>query len=82
MPDEESPFLLDRDASHTSIGAVLSQRQQDAERVVAYASRKLSKCETNYCVTCKELLAVVYFVHYLQGKKFTVRTDHTALQWL
>ena len=53
---------------------------------MAYASRKLSKCETNYCVTRKELLAVVYFVkyfkHYLQGKKFTVRTDHAALQWL
>jgi len=86
MPDEESPFMLDVDASQTSIGAVLSQKQEDVERVVAYASRKLSKCEINYCVTRKELLAVVYFVkyfkHYLQGRRFTVRTDHAALQWL
>ena len=86
MPDEESPFLLDVDAAQTSIGAVLSQRQQGVEKVVAYASRKLSKCEINYCVTRKELLAVVYFVkyfkHYLQGRRFTVRTDHAALQWL
>jgi len=62
MPDEESPFLLDVDAAQTSIGAVLSQRQQGVEKVVAYTSRKLSKCEINYCVTRKELLAVVYFV--------------------
>jgi len=45
MPDEESPFVLDTDAAQTSIGAVLSQRQEGVERVVAYASRKLSKCE-------------------------------------
>jgi len=62
MPDEESPFTLDADAAQTSIGTVLSQRQQCVENVVAYGSRKLSKCEINYCVTRKELLAVVYFV--------------------
>ena len=63
--------------------AVLSQRQQGVEKVVAYASRKLSKCDINYCVTRKELLAVVYFVkyfkHYLQDRRFMVRTDHAAL---
>lgn len=86
MPDDESPWLLDTDASNSAIGAVLSQMQNGVERVVAYASRKLSKCELNYCVTRKELLAVVHFVkyfkHYLLGRKFTVRTDHAALQWL
>jgi len=86
MPDEESVFVLDSDAAQTSIGAVLSQRQQGVERVVAYASRKLSKCEINYCVTRKELLSVVYFVKYfkhnLLGRRLTVRTDHAALQWL
>ena len=55
-------------------------------KVVAYASRKLSKCEINYCVTHKKLLSVVYFVkcfkHYLLGKRFAVRMDHAALQWL
>jgi len=86
MPDEESPFLLDDDAAQTSIGTVLSHRQQGVEKVVAYASQKLSKCEICYCATRKELLAVVYFVkyfkHYLQGRRFTLRTDHAALQWL
>jgi len=40
-PDEESPFALDGDAAQTTIGADLSQRQQGAEKVVTYASRKL-----------------------------------------
>jgi hypothetical protein len=39
-----------------------------------------------YCVTRKELLAVVHFVkhfrHFLYGKTFTVRTDHSSLRWL
>jgi hypothetical protein len=54
--------------------------------VISYASKTLTPSEKNYCVTRRELLAVVTFVrkfrHYLYGKKFTVRTDHRCLQWL
>jgi len=56
------------------------------ERVVAYANRRLDKKETWYCVTRKELLAVVHFARYfrpyLLGKVFKVRTEHSALSWL
>lgn len=42
------------------IGAVLSQYdKQGNEHVIAYGSRLLSKAERNYCVTRKELLAVI-----------------------
>ena len=59
-PDYTKPFTLDTDASDTGIGGVLSQRDADGkERVIAYASRALSKLERNYCVTGRELLAVV-----------------------
>ena len=79
-------FILDTDASHLAIGAVLSQVQDGREKVIAYGSRTLNKPEVNYCVTRKELLAVVYFVkyfkHYLLGRKFTLRTDHGSLTWL
>lgn len=79
-------YILDTDASFNTIGAVLSQVQNGVERVIAYGSRKLSKCEVKYCITRKELLSVYFFVthfkQYLLGSKFVVRTDHKALEWL
>ena len=86
LPDWSTPFVLDTDASDTGIGAVLSQLHGTDEHVIAYGSRMLSKAEKNYCVTKKELLAVVVFLEqfrpYLLGKPFTIRTDHNALTWL
>jgi transposase InsO family protein len=86
MPNDSGEFVLDTDACDNAIGAVLSQRQDGVERVIAYASRSLDRRECNYCVTRKELLAVVhflkYFKQYLLGRTFKVRTDHAALTWL
>ncbi|GFX23935.1 retrovirus-related Pol polyprotein from transposon 412 [Trichonephila clavipes] len=85
-PQPDKPFILDTDASNESVGAVLSQEIDDQERVVAYWSKCLSKPERNYCVTRKELLAIVkaieHFHHYLYGQKFLLRTDHASLTWL
>jgi len=86
MPNDTGTFYLDTDASNFAIGAVLSQLQDDEERVIAYASKKMSRQQLNYCTTRKELLAVYHFIryfkHYLLGRAFIVRTDHSALQWL
>jgi len=86
MPNDDGEFVLDTDASDFAIGAVLSQKQGEHEKVVAYASRRLDRRESKYCVTRKELLAVVYFVRYfkqyLLGRQFKIRTDHSALIWL
>ncbi len=85
-PEFDLPFILDTDASDKGIGAVLSQVQNGRERVIAYASRSLSKAERRYSVTRRELLAVVTFVrhfkHYLYGRRFLLRTDHGSLRWL
>lgn len=70
----------------SGLGSVLSQEIHGKLRVIAYASRTLSKSERRYCVTRKELLAVVFafkrFRHYLYGHKVFVRTDHSALKWV
>ncbi|GFQ86315.1 retrovirus-related Pol polyprotein from transposon 17.6 [Trichonephila clavata] len=85
-PDPEKQFILDTDASHESVGAVLSQEINGQEHVIAYWSKCLSKPERNYCVTRKELLAIVKAVEnfhsYLYGRKFLLRTDHASLTWL
>lgn len=79
-------FILDTDASQFAIGAVLAQKNEGKEEVTAYGSKTLSPAEQNYCVTRRELLAVVYFLKYfrpyLYGQDVTVRTDHGALTWL
>ena len=65
---------------------MLSQVQDGMEKVIAYTSRTLNKAERNYCVTHRELLAVVYFTHYyrsyLLGRRFLLRTGHGSLTWL
>ena len=85
-PAPTGPYFLDTDASAVGVGAVLSQIQDGHERVVAYFSKTLSPAERNYCVTRRELLAVIkavkHFRPYLYGRRFTLRTDHASLRWL
>ena len=84
-PRKEGSFILDTDASNEGIGAVLSQVQDDEEKVIAFASKTLSKTERNYCITRRELLAVVYFTeqfkHFLLGRPFLIRTDNSAVRY-
>ncbi|GFQ89346.1 retrovirus-related Pol polyprotein from transposon 412 [Trichonephila clavata] len=79
-------IIEDTDASHANVGAVLSQEIDGQECVLAYWSKCLSKPERNYCVTRKELLAIVKAVEnfrsYVYGRKFLLRTDHASLTWL
>ena len=66
---------------------MLSQLDDEGrEQVIGYASRLLTKPERQYCVTRRELLAVVTFIQhyrpYLVCRRFTLRTDHGSLTWL
>ena len=84
--EDGGQYILDTDASDYGIGAILSQVQEGREVVLAYASRTLSPAECNYCVTRKELLAIVHharvFKSYLLGRNVLVRTDHSSLKYL
>ena len=83
-PDFTVKFILETDACSHGIGTVLSQLKDEVEHPVPFAIRTLTKAERNYCVTRKELPAVVEFVrhfrHYLLGPKFRIRTDHAPLR--
>ncbi|KAJ9556102.1 hypothetical protein OSB04_010716 [Centaurea solstitialis] len=62
----------------------LTQKRQENEKVIAYASRQLKVHEKNYTTHDLELGAVVFafkiWRHYLYGTKCTIYTDHKSLQ--
>lgn len=86
FPTADGTYILDTDASQTGVGAVLSQIQNNEERVIAYSSRTLNRAQRQYCTTKRELLAAIIFLcqfrHYLYGQRFILRTDHASLIWL
>jgi hypothetical protein len=86
-PNFNKPFFLHTDASNYAIGAVLVQKDDKGhDRVIAYASRVLNPAESNYTVTEKECLAVIWatkrFHTFLQGQPFSIITDYEAIPWL
>ena len=86
VANPNQPFTVTTDASDYAIGAVLSQNQGRGDQPIAYESRKLSPHELNYAIHEKELLAIVHALRtwrtYLEGRHFTVITDHASLEYI
>jgi hypothetical protein len=79
------PYSLEKEATLTtdaSKGALAAVLTQDGHPVI-YISRTLSSAEANYSNIEREALAIFWAIHrlkhYLQGRKFTIRTDHQPL---
>ncbi len=81
-------FVVTTDWSPVAISAVLSQINPESgeEHPLAFASRLLTPAEQNYGATEGECLGVVWAVYkfrpYLHGFRFTIRTDHEALEFM
>lgn len=79
--------MLETDASHLVLGAVLYQLQDGRKKVIAYASRRLRGAKHNdrsYSCMELELLALKWavvekFRGYLLESRFTVLTDSNPL---
>lgn len=84
-PNWELPFKLMCDASDTTVGAVLGQRKDKVFQSIYYASKTLDAAQSNYIVTEKEMLALVFafdkFRSYLVGTKVVVYTDPAAIRY-
>lgn len=83
-PEFQKPFELHTDASGKGLGAVLYQTQDSQKKVIAYASRSLSRAEKNYSAFKLEYLALKWavtekFSDYLTNTHFTVYTDNNPL---
>jgi hypothetical protein len=85
LPRDEGEYVLDVDASLVGAGAILQQYQDGSLRVIEYASRTFNRAERNYCVTRREMAALIFglrhFRQYLLGRRFVVRVDHMALTY-
>ena len=87
-PDYKLPFVLHTDSSSEGLGAVLYQKQNGKLRVIAYASRSVSKAESHYPAHKLEFLELKWavcekFHEYLYGSNlFEVYTDNNPLTYV
>nr|VZI14960.1 unnamed protein product [Spirometra erinaceieuropaei] len=82
-PAPEAQLSLMVDASTVAVGAVLQQHLAGSTQPLAFFSKKLLPAETRYSTFGRELLAIYlavkHFRHFLEGRDFTLFTDHTPL---
>ena len=78
-PDFNKPFEIHTDASHSQLGAVITQDNKP----IAFYTRKLRNGQHNYTTTERELLAIVEtlkeFRTILLGQQIKIYTDRKNL---
>ena len=84
--DPKLPYRLTTDASRTSLGWVLEQKQDGRYKVICYGGKSLTSAQSNYGISDLEALAVITAVKdldcYLRYQNFTILTDHQPLKYM
>ena len=82
-PAKDQPLAISVDAADCAVGGSLDQLQNGHWHPLAFFSKKLSSAERKYATFDRELLAmylaIKQFRHYVEGRKFTIYTDHKPL---
>jgi len=85
-PNWTSPFHISTEASDTTIGASLGQKDIGLTYTIYFISENLIPTELNYTVTKKEILAIIHVVnkfrHYITSYEVFLHTDHSAIRYL
>ncbi|CAH8500068.1 unnamed protein product [Schistosoma mattheei] len=81
--DPTTHLILCTDASQKAVGAVLQQQVNNMTTPIAFFSKRLSPAQERYSTFGRELLAIYlavkHFNFLLQGRTFTIMTDHKPL---
>ena len=82
-PDPRLPLAVTSDASQVAIGAVIEQRGPKGWEPLAFFSKKLTPSQQKWCPYDRELhaahKAIRHFRHMVEGRTFTLYTDHQSL---
>lgn len=82
LPNFTQRFIVETDAFGSGIGTILSQQGHP----IAYISQPLSPKHRSCSAYEREMYAILFTVrkwgHYLQGRPFTIKTDHKSLKYL
>ena len=80
--DQQKEVIVQTDASLRGLGTCLIQDGKP----IAFASKSITGAESRYANIERELLAIVFaciwFNTYLQGRRFTVQSDHKPLEMI
>ena len=86
IPLDSDCFLVETDASGSTVAAILSVRRDQTWHPVEYYSKTLSQTQRNWPAREREAFAIIAalqkFDYYLRGRAFEVHTDHESLKWM